>query len=671
MKHINWGIIGAGNIAHPFIRGIAEVADASVVAITRRSTEKAQAFASEYGIDTFYTDADELIADPNVHVIYIATPHPAHATWAIRAMQAGKHVLCEKPAGMNIWQVQAMVRAARQHNVFFMEAFKDRVHPLFKKLFDTITDGTIGKVRLIDAAFGFGGDHDPTSRILDPALGGGAILDVGCYPVAFARKIAGLANGQTFADPLEVKASGYPDTTTGVDRGASAILRFEGNVLATVSTSIDVKQIWIRVHGEDGWIEIPGMSWHPAFESGTCSFLIHANDQTQTIEVKADKPMFAYEIEVACQAIRAGQSEAPAPAMTWADSIGQANTLDRWLKQVGISYPSSTPEGFPLPLNAEKLTKPTQPAMTYGDIPHLDRPVSRLIMGCDNQQDFAHAAVMFDAFFQAGGNTFDTAWIYGGGRQEKLLGHWLRSRGVRDDCVIISKGGITPDCHPEAIRKQFNESLDRLGLDQVDVYILHRDNPDLPVGELVDVLDELRQEGRVKTFGGSNWSIQRFQAAQEYAAANNRQQMSVLSNNLSLARMLKPVWEGCVSASDPESRAYLEKTQTALLAWSSQARGYFARADEKTDLGIDTTDDCFDNTENQQRRERALKLARHHGVTAVNIAAAYVLSQPFPSFALVGPRNLTELDTTLPALNINLTPEERAWLDLATDTSPL
>ncbi|MEQ9453413.1 MAG: aldo/keto reductase [Phycisphaeraceae bacterium] len=666
MKQINWGILGTGNIAHAFMRGLNAVPEAAIVAVARRDSAKAEAFAAQYGIERWTSSYEDLLADDRVDAIYIATPHPFHATWVIRAAEAGKHVLSEKPAGMSRWQVEAMIAACRKHSVFFMEGFKDRVHPLFLEMFALIERGEIGTVRLVDAAFGFGGQHTPESRVLNPVLGGGGILDVGCYPVELARKIAGIANGKPFLDPQEVRGSSHLGTT-GVDVAASAVLKFEGGMLATVTTSLQAKMVWIRIYGEKGWIEVPGMSWHPAFEGGQGSFLLHQGDETREVSVTADRPMFAYEIEAACQAIQAGESESP--AMTWEDSLGQAETLDRWLKQAGVSYPTSTVEGFAEPLHGRKLIRTESAPMRYGQIDGVNKPVSRLIMGCDNQQDFGHAGVMFDAYFEAGGNTFDTAWLYNGGHQEKLLGQWLRSREVRDECVMISKGGHTPDCTPKGIRRQISESLDRLGLDRVELYILHRDNLDLPVGELIDVLDELVREGKVGATGASNWSVDRFKAAQAYAQAQGKQPFAVLNNNLSLARMLKPVWGGCISASDPASRAYLRETQTAHLAWSSQARGYFAEADARTDLGQQTTDDCFDGPENRERRERAAKLAKERGVSAVNIAAAYVLCQPFPSFALFGPRTLRELESSLPALAVELSEQELRWLDLERDVS--
>jgi aryl-alcohol dehydrogenase-like predicted oxidoreductase len=285
-------------------------------------------------------------------------------------------------------------------------------------------------------------------------------------------------------------------------------------------------------------------------------------------------------------------------------------------------------------------------------------------MGCDNQRDFPHAAAMFDDFFARGGNAFDTAFIYHGGHQERLLGAWMKLRNVRDQIVLIVKGGHTPYCNPIDLTTQLAMSLERLGTDRADIYLLHRDNPMIPVGEFVDVLDEHARAGRIGAFGGSNWSTSRIDAANEYARKNGRRGFGVLSNQFSLARMLDAPWAGCLSAGDDESRAWLARTQTPLLAWSSQAQGFFA-IDPK-DASRDAAR-CWHGQDNFRRLERVKELARARGVHPTNVALAYVLHQPFPTFALIGPRQLSETRTTWPALAVELSQREIDWLDLRVD----
>ena len=283
-------------------------------------------------------------------------------------------------------------------------------------------------------------------------------------------------------------------------------------------------------------------------------------------------------------------------------------------------------------------------------------------MGCDNQRTFAHGAAVWDDWFERGGNAFDTSWVYGGGTMEVLLGRWIKTRGVRDDVVVIMKGAHTPRCLPDLLVQDFRESLDRLQFEFADLYVMHRDNPDVPVGEFVDVLNELADEGLIRgAFGGSNWNIERFTAVNDYARINSKRGFSVLNNNLSLARMVKPVWKGCIHVSDPASRKWLEQTGTTNFAWSSQARGYFLSEEERMKLGVENFE-CWDSPDNRARRERAYELAEKKGCSPLNIAAAYVINQPFPSFALVGPRAIHETATIMPALGVELSREEIEWL---------
>jgi aryl-alcohol dehydrogenase-like predicted oxidoreductase len=206
-------------------------------------------------------------------------------------------------------------------------------------------------------------------------------------------------------------------------------------------------------------------------------------------------------------------------------------------------------------------------------------------------------------------------------------------------------------------------SLDRLGLDRAPIYILHRDNPEIPAGEFVDALNRLRDAGRVGIFGGSNWSIERLAEANAYAAANGLEPFRILNNNLSLAVMTKPVWPGCVTSNTPETLAYLRDNNVIHLSWSSQARGYFLPEALRNRLPADTAPEtCFGGAENAERRRRAETLAGERGVSTHNIATAWVLAQSFPSFALIGPRSPGEIVSTLPALGVALTPAEVACL---------
>ena len=318
--------------------------------------------------------------------------------------------------------------------------------------------------------------------------------------------------------------------------------------------------------------------------------------------------------------------------------------------------------------------------MKYDKINGLDNKISKLIMGNDNQTEFDSAAKVWDHWIEVGGNAFDTAHIYGGGSMESLLGKWMKERNIRDDLTIIAKGAHTPNCNPESISKQLTESLDRLQIETADIYIMHRDNLNYPVDEFIDVLNDEKSKGRLKIFGGSNWNIDRFKEANTWALKNNKQEMSILNNNLALAKMINPLWDGCISSNHEITLDYLEKSNKAHMSWSSQARGYFL--DEITTREIEKSItksesswrktgehssgplSCYESNENKIRKQRASELAITNNLSANNIAAAWTINQPFSSFALVGPRIVEEIVSTLPCLDVNLSQDQINWLNL-------
>ncbi|MFA9478738.1 aldo/keto reductase [Phycisphaerales bacterium AB-hyl4] len=673
---VQWGIIGSGAIAKAFTTALTQTDAGELVAVGSRAKASAKKFLDENnaGRGTAHGSYEDLLADGNVQAVYISTPHPFHAAWAIRAIEAGKAVLCEKPLAVHHAHAMAMINEAAERRVFFMEAFMYRCHPQTIKLVELIRSDAIGEVHLVQASFGFQAGFNPDSRVFNNDLAGGGILDVGCYPVSFARLVAGAVDGKRFADPVDGTGSAV-FAPTGVDARAVGTLRFANGVLAEVATSVTTNlENKVRIFGDKGHIEVPNPWTHDRTSGG--AFELHVRRkgaEPETVMVTTDRTAYAYEIEVVARALAAGELQAEAPAMDWADSLGNIQTLDRWRRAVGLVYEQEKPERLTTPAHGRPLKRSSNAPMKHASIDGVKQPVSRLIMGCDNQMTHTHAAAMFDAYFERGGNTFDTAYLYGGGKQERLLGWWLKARGVRDQAVVIGKGAHTPYCTPQGITDQLNETLDRLGVDHLDIYMMHRDNLEVPVGEFIDVLNEHHKAGRIGVFGGSNWSIERFEQANAYAREQGKQPMTVLSNNFSLARMVDPVWVGCIAASDPESRAWHENTQTPNLAWSSQARGFFTgRADvpaeEQSDKDLVR---CWYSDDNMQRRERAIELAKKYGVLPINIAAAYVLCQPFPSFALFGPRALEEMRTSLPALDVELSPDELAWLNLETADVPV
>jgi aryl-alcohol dehydrogenase-like predicted oxidoreductase len=295
-------------------------------------------------------------------------------------------------------------------------------------------------------------------------------------------------------------------------------------------------------------------------------------------------------------------------------------------------------------------------------IPQIKLP---LILGCDNKDTWEEGAPVWDHWLSRGGNAFDTAFVYGGGKHEQALGDWIKRRGVATDVVVIAKGAHTPNCTPEAIGQQLAISLERLQIEKAPIYIMHRDNPDVPVGEFIDALNALKGKGLIGMFGGSNWSVPRFQAAKAYADAKGLEPLRILNDNLSLAVMEKPVWAGCVTSNTQETLKFLRESNTVHFSWSAQARGYFLPEALRNRLPEDTRPEtCFGSDANAERRRRAEALAAKRGVSANNVALAWVLAQSFPSYALVGPRDVVEIDSTLPAATLALAPDEVKWLNL-------
>lgn len=665
MNRIRWGILGPGNIAQNFADGLAQAQSGELAALASRSAERRAAFGDRNKVkaEKRYSTYESLLADKAVDAIYISTPHPWHAEWAIKSMRAGKAVLVEKPAGMNAAEVVAVTEVAEQCGTFFMEAFMYRCHPQIARILEIIAAGEIGKVLHIKTSFGFMSKPNPNSRLYDRSLGGGGILDVGGYPVSLARLIAGAAQGLPIAEPVAVKGTGLMGQT-GVDEVAYGLLTFAsgitGEIACAVARSMDNNA---TILGENGSIEVVD-PWVPGRNAGPSDsrIIVTAAGKSRTEEIKNPNMLFSFEAELASRAIATGFKQAPYPAMSWADSIGNNAVLDRWRAELGyVTFSESsktnrkTPSVLPTGL-------PQIPKIRIAD---LNKPISQLVIGCDNKDDVASGALVWDAWMEAGGNSFDTGFVYGGGRHEKILGEWIANRGVAKDVIPIVKGAHTPYCLPGAIEAQLIISLERLGLDHAPIYIMHRDNPDVPVGEFVDALNRLHQSGRIAAFGGANWSIARFKEANAYAASKGLKPLTILNNNLSLAVMERPVWAGCISSNNAGTLAFLRKSNTTHVSWSSQARGYFLPEALRNRLPADTSPEtCFGSPANAERRVRAEKLATKYGVSSHNIATAWVLAQSFPSLALVGPRSPGEIATTLPALGIKLTAKEVQSLNL-------
>lgn len=664
MSKVRWGIIGPGAIAANFAQGLKECESGELVAIASRSADRLQAFGDRFGVaqnKRFNTYA-EMCKDPDIDAIHIATPHPFHAEQALMVIRAGKHVSVEKPMALNEAEARAIVEAAAQQGVFFQEAYMYLHHPQITRLVEILREGSLGAIQHIKSLFGYSSQFNAASRLYNYQLAGGGILDVGGYPVSAACMIAGIAEGR-FADPVEVRGTGLIGKT-GVDEVAYGLLKFENGITAEVACAVarSLGEV-IEVTCEYGRVTL-NFPWVPGRNEGPSDAVIEIthNGKTKTEEIHDSRILFAFEAEAASRAIQAGLTEPEFPAMTHEGSVGNATVQDAWRRQVGYVTHAELPTTIRQLSGLIPSHLPRVPTVT---LEHLQRPIGRLILGCDNQSSFAEGALIWDAWMEAGGTTFDTAHHYGGGMHEKVLGQWISSRGLTKDVTVIVKGAHSPCCFPSAIGAELPASLESLGLEQAPIYILHRDNTEVPVGEFVDAIARERALGRIGIWGVSNWSVSRFVEAVEYAQENSLEPPRVLNNNLSLAVMERPVWPGCVSSNTMETLEFLRKNTVLHVSWSSQARGYFLPESLRDRLPEDSRPEaCFGSSDNEKRRVRTGELATKYGVTPHNIATAWVLAQSFPSVALIGPRSPGEIASTLPALDITLSPKEIAWLNL-------
>jgi predicted dehydrogenase len=347
MKKLHWGLLATGAIAKTFAEGVIHSRLGTLAAVGSRRHEQAQAFAEEFGIPNVHGSYEALLADPDVEAVYISTPHPFHAGWIIKAAEAGKHILCEKPLTMNHSEAMAAAEAARRHDVLLMEAFMVRCHPFIETLRDLIRRKVIGEVRFIRAAFSFNGRFDRESRLFSNALGGGGILDVGCYTATLCRLVAGMALGLPYASPLRVCGAGHL-IETGVDGWATATLEFAGGVLAQISAGVQLDlDNGITIFGSGGRIRIPDC-WVPARQGGSLSmFLRPAGKDEEEVTVETSEWLYGLEADAFAGALFAGSRSVP--EMPIEDTLDNMRTLDRWRESIGLVYESEA-RGVPASL---------------------------------------------------------------------------------------------------------------------------------------------------------------------------------------------------------------------------------------------------------------------------------------------------------------------------------
>lgn len=320
--------------------------------------------------------------------------------------------------------------------------------------------------------------------------------------------------------------------------------------------------------------------------------------------------------------------------------------------------------------------------MEYVNIDFVDKPVSRLIFGTSTplMQKGGDATALLDRAFGLGVTAFDTARCYG--KAEETLGAWVRSRGNREKIVIQSKGGISGFLWRSRIRERdirydLDKSLAALGTDHIDIYLLHRDDKRVPAGDIVQLLNSLASDGKIRAFGGSNWTHERIEAANEYAYAHGLRPFVVSSPNYGLAVMMKDPWGGglvtVTGGKNEAEREWYARTQMPLAAWSCIGGGLFSGRFTSKDPSAAKRcmallyRKAFLYPQNIERLARAERLAARKNVTPVMIAVAYLLASGMNVFPIVGTTNAAHLESCVKALDIHITKEEAAWLDLRGD----
>ena len=343
MEKIKWGIIGPGSIANNFADGLLSSYSGQLVGIASKNNERRKSFGDKYNVheDFRFETYEDIINSEHIDAIYISTPHTLHADWTIKAAGKGKHVLCEKPGAVNYKEGQKVIDAVDAAGIFYMEGFMYRCHPQIPKLIELIKNKTIGDITSIESSFGFDmGKTIADHRLFSKDLAGGGILDVGLYPISFSRLVAGAASNDKFLEPEFLNAEAKLGET-GVDEIAHANIKFKNGIEAKVSTAIreSMKNNAI-IKGTDGTIELPD-PWMPGKEGGPyhAKIIINKNNEEEIIDIKGPEHLFFFEAELASQSIAKEKVQAPYPAMSWQDSLGNLNALDAWRNKVNYKLP--------------------------------------------------------------------------------------------------------------------------------------------------------------------------------------------------------------------------------------------------------------------------------------------------------------------------------------------
>jgi predicted dehydrogenase len=324
-KKVCWGIIGTGFIANKFAEALQFLPENELVAVGSRASATAKKFGRAFGIPHQHNSYNKLANDPDIDVVYIATPHPFHKENTVLCLKAGKAVLCEKPFAVNSSQAQQMIDVARDGKLFLMEAMWTRFLPIIVKVREWLGQGLIGPVRFLQADFGFKGSENPKGRLLNPELAGGALLDVGVYTVALASMVFR-------KQPLKVTGLAHIGQT-GVDEQSAMLLNYRDGQLAVLSCSIRTQTPQEAViAGTEGMIRI-----HSPFWSATTATISIEGKEDETVKIPHECNGFEYEAREVMQCLRAGKLESD--IMPLNESLSIVKTMDEIRAQWGLKYP--------------------------------------------------------------------------------------------------------------------------------------------------------------------------------------------------------------------------------------------------------------------------------------------------------------------------------------------
>ncbi|MER5225829.1 Gfo/Idh/MocA family protein [Streptomyces flaveus] len=324
-ERVRWGVLATGGIAAAFTADLVDLPDAEVVAVASRTEESAKAFADRFGIPRAYGDWGALAQDEDVDVVYVATPHSAHRAAAGLCLEAGRNVLCEKAFTLNAREAEELVALAKERGSFLMEAMWMYCNPLIRRLKELVDDGAIGEVRTVQADFGLSGPFPPTHRLRDPAQGGGALLDLGVYPVSFAQLLLG--------EPSEVMARAMLSDES-VDLQTGMLLSWESGALASLHCSlVGGTSTSASVTGSEGRIDIPYGFFHAD------RFVLHRDgrDPEEFTAADATRAGLKHEAVEVMRCLRAGETESPLVPLD--GTLAVMRTLDAVRDRIGVRYP--------------------------------------------------------------------------------------------------------------------------------------------------------------------------------------------------------------------------------------------------------------------------------------------------------------------------------------------